>query len=267
MLKLKLFHTYVLFHLPMAICLVVYLFFGCTNVIAGEPERLAADRPGFAWGTHAVSPGSLYVEGGFQHSWNPTVSGFRYTNVPVLNFRTGIVDGFEVFVSWDGWESSPGIINNTDESFADGLTMPFVGGKLRLKDSDAISLTILGLLEPNQGDDFFAVNPSLGLLWETPLSETIDFFGMAMGNLEYTPEDTPFYLILAFGLGTSITSNIGAFLEYYTIANTAQGEWLHGNEAGIQFFLSDNIQLDVFAGFSHGNKSDHYAGLGIARRF
>lgn len=237
------------------------------QTLATEPERLSADRPGFAWGTHTVATGTLYVEGGFQFAWNPSISDYRYTNVPVINFRTGVANGIELFVSWDGWQSTPPIIEEEDNTFTDGLTMPVVGGKLRLKDSDAISLTVLGLLEPNQEDDYFAVNPSMALLWETPLSEAFDFFGMAMGNMEYTPDHSSFNLILAFGLATSITHSVDAFVEYFTIAQTANGKWLHGNEAGIQVFISNSLQLDVFAGFSHGNESDHYAGLGIAKRF
>ncbi len=250
-----------------ALVSVWFLFMSSGLLHATQPQRLAADRPGFAWGTHTVTPGSFYLETGFQYSFFNDSHFSNYSSVPVFNLRIGIVNNLELFVSWDGWDiyhqrNENGI--NTDNH---DLNLPLLGVKYKLVTAEYFTFTLLGLLEGNDDEGSFTVDPSLALLWDYSLTDNLELFGMAQAGTISASSGSEMSYSFAVGVGFPIAEKIEAFAEYFNMYNSISKKIYHGNEVGILFFLNDNIQLDVFGGYSYGKHWPHYLGAGFSQRF
>lgn len=240
---------------------------GSELLYATQTERLAADRPGFAWGTHTVTPGSFYLETGFMYSFRTEPNFSNYSTLPVFNFRMGIADNLELFISWDGWDiyhqRNPEGLNTDNHE----LSLPLLGAKYQLFAAENFTFTLLGLLESNDDADSFTVDPSLALLWDYSLTDDLELFGMGQAGTISTYTGNEMAYSFAVGIGFPLGKNVDVFAEYFTMYDTFSKKLFHGNEAGILFFLNDNTQLDVFGGYSHENTIPHYLGAGISRRF
>ncbi len=243
---------------------VVLLLFAALQTAAGEPERFAADRPGFAFGTHTVQPGTLYFESGYQYSFNTGRVFFNYSNFPVLTLRTGLTNRSELFISWDGWTLHHK--SHLSNSTGNEIELPLLGAKYSLVQADDYTLTLLAIAEPEESDNTLRINPAMGLLWDYEITENLELFGMGKIRLDNAEKNTATQLIFALGASTPVAQSIDIFLEYYTIADTDSGKWTHGNEAGVIFFMGNDMQIDLFGGIGHRNHLDHYIGLGFAKR-
>lgn len=243
---------------------LIFLMFPALQSLAGEPERFAADRPGFAFGTHTVQPGTLYFESGFQYSFNTGRVFFNYSNFPVLTLRTGLTSRSELFISWDGWT----LLHQSNQSNTTGteLELPLLGAKYNLVQGNDYTLTLLAIAEPEESDNALRINPAMALLWDYEIAENLELFGMGKMRLDNAEKKTTPQLIFAIGASTPVTQSIDIFLEYFNIADTDSGKWIHGNEAGVIFFLGNDMQIDLYAGIGHRNYLDHYIGLGFAKR-
>ncbi|MBS4013668.1 MAG: hypothetical protein KGZ97_07905 [Bacteroidetes bacterium] len=54
-------------------------------------QSLSPDRPGFSFGTHAATPGTIYLEMGYEFSFRKDV---KYSSLPSLNLKFGIMAKF-----------------------------------------------------------------------------------------------------------------------------------------------------------------------------
>jgi hypothetical protein len=232
------------------------MHFAClTSAAASEPEVIQPDRPGYSWGTHTVAPGFVYIESGYQINLQRASTAF--SNLPVVNLRFGIINNIEGFISWDGFSLSHTLNNGSNET-----TLPTVGFKAGIFDSEKFSVTLVGLTEFADEADKPFILPALAVAWDYSLSEKIDLFGLAgVFSITEQPE-----LSFAAGLNTEISSGINLSLEYYNIYNTHSTTLLHGNEAGIIFNLNPNLQLDIFSGIRYDKNPEIYTGIGFAIR-
>jgi hypothetical protein len=220
-------------------------------VAASEPEHMEPDRPGYSWGTHTVAPGHVYLESGIQISHEQS---FTTSHILVLNIRFGITGNLEGFVSWDGFELQH---NKPAES---EMVLPSAGFKLGLFDNENTKLALVGLLEFSSEKP--VILPALACAWNHALTENLDFIGMA-GVFQVTDQPE---ITLAAGINIPVSARTYFSLEYYNRYNTHSTNLQHGNEAGIMYFVSNNLQLDIFSGISYGGKTGYYAGFGLARR-
>ncbi len=249
-----------------ATVLLSFLAQGTGLLYATQPERLAADRPGFAWGTHTVTPGNFYLETGFMYSFFSDPISYNYSTVPVFNFRMGIVDNIELFVSWNGWDIYHQQSSEDTNMSSNELNLPLLGAKYRLIAAENYTITLLGLLESNDINNSFKVDPSLAMLWDYSLTDNLGLFGMAQAGTLSTYSGNEMAYSFSAGIGFPVSEKIEAFAEYYNRYDTFSKKLFHGNEAGILFFLNEDTQLDVFGGYGHGNHMPHYLGAGFSRR-
>jgi hypothetical protein len=221
------------------------------HVNASPPERLIADRPGFSAGTHAVTPGVFYLETGYQYSFAKGDNNF--SNLPMLNFRTGIISNMEIFIGWDG-------LTVTHAHRETELNFPTAGMKYRLLKSEDFNLTAMGTLGFSDNGKISA-DPAVALLWDYELASRWELFGIVQAGYEekrFSPQ-------WAVGLGFTTSDKTDVFLEYYN--TISQANWMQGLEFGLMYFLSNNIQLDIYGGYGLHDDLDHYVGLGFSRRF
>jgi hypothetical protein len=243
---------YIGINLPLLIFAGLNLSF-VTLANSTEPDRLEPDRPGYSWGTHTVAAGSVYIETGYQ--FNRVQPDTRLSNFPVLNVRFGVINRFEGFVSWEGFE-----IYHREKAENPDVSLPAVGFKLNIINKEKFSATVIGLTEIQR--DKPAVLPAVALTGAyNPFGE-LNLFGMA-GIFSLTEQPQ---LTSAAGFGFALSGKTNLTFEYYNTYNTHTTLLNHGNEAGIIHFLNNNLQFDMYFGLIHGQKPDFYSGIGFAIR-
>jgi hypothetical protein len=240
-----------------------------TSVVgAVEDEPIAPDRPGLSTGTYTVSPGTVYIEAGYQYEFNRSGVDTSTSTFPQLVFRTGLSDKFELDIVWDGWnrDNVQGIPNESSQ--ADLI----IGGKYRLIESEDFNLTLLGLItapvgsSPSTSDN---VDPLLGLLWDYALTDKAGLFGVFQStSLEDENENSFVENQLGLGFSYSYTDKLASFIEYFTAAPQLSGQdEQHILDAGLTYLYSNNIQLDISAGVGLNDETSHFISFGVAARF
>lgn len=249
--------------------MLLFLIIGllCCNWAGSQPVNLKADRPGFSTGTHAVTPGRLYLELGYQYSFNARNEFLNYSEIPDLNIRIGIADKLEMFVMWDGWSISHNGSEATNTGNGTEPGLPGLGAKYQLIRADGYNLTLLGLLEGTDARNSFSADPAIALVWDFELSARFELFGLAQGGSEAAAGGNNLSTRFAVGLGFAISDRLESFAEYYNIAYPGRGEAFGGSEFGLMYLLTPEIQLDIYGGYAFSREMDHYSGLGISRRF
>lgn len=234
--------------------------------IFSQPADLSADRPGFSTGTHAVTPGRVYFETGYQYTFSHEYNLSGSSQIPVMNVRIGIADKAELFLMWDGIEVShisqaAGIPGKT------GISLPGIGSKYRLIQSDEYNFTLIGTVESSVENNSFSVDPAIALAWDYSLSERFELFGIGQAGYETIPEISSLSTAIAVGIGFSITDRLNVFTEYYNVGYPGAGKLFNGSEFGIIYLLTPGIQIDLYGGLRLTGETDNYAGVGISQRF
>lgn len=247
-------------------CLLLSSIGAATTMAEDGP--IAPDRPGLSTGTHTVSPGTVYLEAGYQYAFNRSGIDTATSTFPQLVLRTGITDKLELDILWNGWnrDSVQGVPNETSQS---DITL---GGKYRLIEGESFNLTLFGLItaptgsSPSTSDN---ADPLLGLLWDYSLSDKTALFGALQStNLEDENENSFIENQLALGVSYGHTERLASFVEYFAAIpqSSEQGEQ-HIVDAGVTYLYNDSIQLDVSAGVGLNDETSHFFSVGIAVRF
>jgi hypothetical protein len=245
----------------LAICLLL------TQVTVGqESHALEADRPGFSTGTHAAAPGVIYLEWGYRFSFNPRTPIVPYSNLPELNIRVGIFRNLELSLSWDGWNiSHPALIEDSTPEHPDkGISVPDFGFKYKLTDSDLFALTLMGNMQTSSRDDKISLDPHLALLFDFQLHDDVKLYGMSKAGLSNQEDDRVLDSAFALGIEYSLSDKMGIFSEFYR--SYVPGIVGFGNEAGFTYLITNDLQIDIYAGYGINKAIDHYIGAGIAKR-
>lgn len=238
------------------------------GTVSAEDGAIAPDRPGLATGTHAVSPGVVYVEMGYQYAFNRTGEDVATHTLPQLVLRTGITDKIELDIIWDGWNQDHMSGSDSERSAADVT----IGGKYQLHQSDLYNLTLMGLLSlpvgeaPSTSDE---VEPLLGLLWDYNLTESAQLFGVIQANwLENEDNGSYTESQLAIGVGFGHTDKLSSFIEYYAaFPSEASLPEEHIINGGLVYLYTNDIQLDISTGAGLNDDTGHFVSFGIAMRF
>lgn len=239
-----------------ALLLALLLF--SSGHLWGQPQWLVADRPGFATGTHAVTPGNVYLELGYQYSFkNNNVS---FSELPLVNLRFGLVQNWEVFVEWEGWG-----VNHKANAYTSDIALPTLGSKYRLLTADEYNITLLGLLQAGDDEGKVITDPALAILWDYEMGDQFELFGMGQAGWQVEPSMAEWVVVM--GVGMEINTKTETFAEYYTVILPEVSQVMHGTELGLMYKLNPDIQVDVYAGIGLSEYAEHYTGLGIARRF
>lgn len=238
-----------------------------TNTRA-QSDRLSPDRPGFLTGTHVANDG-IYLETGYQYSIDRDNDNTRYSEYPNMNIRFGLAKKLEMFVMWEGWKIAhesdrelAGNRYNQSESNIMGL-----GWKYGLTNQDDYNLAIIGMMDGIDIEERFNIEPSLAMAWDYSPGNSYSLFGMEQVVYEKTSKGNSSIAISGIGLDYELTSQLQVFVEYYNMLYISDQCITHGSEFGLMYFLTKNIQLDVYGGFMFHNEAVNYIGLGLSRTF
>lgn len=247
---------------------IAFLMIAIASIGAlADEEKIAPDRPGFSTGTYTVKPGKLNVELGYQYAFNKNRVDQSTQTFPSMALRTGLSSKVELDLLWDGWNIDDADNQSSKTSVADVS----IGGKYRIHESSGYNLTALGLLSlpvgssPSTSDE---IDPTLGLLWDFSLSSQTSLFGVVQASSFKFEGDRAYDAQVAIGASFSHTSQVDTFIEIYTVlpSNSNLDDELV-MDAGIIYFLTKDIQLDINAGVGLNNSSSNFIGFGVASRY
>ena len=221
-------------------------------------QAIDTNRPGFSFSPNTVGAGRWQLETGI--AWDRPDSDTGILSLPLAEFRYGMSDGFELFLSSVSWSDAD--FGNSD---ANGLLDMVLGTKLSLGDTGgpATMAVLFQVSVPVGSRDFTSDrwDPSAAFIWSTggriPLAGTVKVSRFADGvQLDNG-------LKLPFAIGTDQS----AFVEWE--ANLPEGggstHWLNG---GYQFLLTEELQWDLNAGVGLNRRAgDYRLGVGFSMRF
>ena len=228
-------------------------------------ETVTADRPGFSAGTYTVEPGHFNVELGYEASFSNSGPSRTTHTAPLMDVRVGVVPKLEIDLMWSGWsmDRSAGSSSTSTSDMA-------IGGKYRLASAPQYNITALGVLSLPTGSGVASdqVDPTVSVIWDYAISDSVTAFGMAQVASSVESGDRHYNLQPAVGLSFRHTDTLGTFVEFYSDMplgpNTQRSDMM---DAGITYLLTDSTQLDFSFGLSLDNRSDDFVGAGIATRF
>lgn len=233
---------------------------GATPTLA---ETVIADRPGFSTGTYTVEPGHFNVELGYEASFSNSGASRTTHTAPLTDVRVGVVPEMEIDLMWSGWSIDRVAGNSSTSDMA-------IGGKYRLVSQPQYNITALGVLSLPTGSTASSgeMNPTVALIWDYVLSDSVTAFGMAQVASSVESADRHYNLQPAVGLSFDLTDKLGTFVEFYSdkqlMPHTQRSDMM---DTGITYLLTDSTQLDFSVGLSLDNRSDDFVGAGIAMRF
>jgi hypothetical protein len=239
-----------------------------------QTNPIIPDRPGFSTGAYTVKPGRIYLEFGYQYSFNNHNMDTSTHTTHLSNLRVGIIKKIEFDLLWDGWNIDYQEDSNPETSVADAS----VGGKYWIIEVDKFNLTALGLLSLSVGSSPSTsghVDPLLGLLWDYSLSSSVSIFVNLLANSDVTKGDRNYSIQPIVGVSFCHTSRLGTYLEYnsdiplHTGGASEPGSSSVQNtiNGGVTYLLTDDIQLDINAGVGLDSETDNFIGTGISIRF
>ena len=245
-----------------------------------ERERIETERHDFTQSTTVVGRGVTQVEFGysfFQNSSEEEVEDSHTT--PELMIRFGLTEKLEFRIRYNEvWQ-----FGEEDFSGSEDLQLNF---KIRTTEQAywrPESALEIGIGVPTGGDDFSTDEVEFGFdyIYGWKLNSRTEFYGSsgfatnALGEFAFranVPADEEFLLYTqSFALGTELTERCTAYTEFF-------GLFTDGFEddeespvffnVGLDFYLSDNMVLDVRAGTGvNDDAEDLFFGLGGAFRF
>jgi len=240
-------------------------YVGLNGATPSLAETVIADRPGFSTGTYTVEPGHFNVELGYEASFSNSGASRTTHTAPLTDVRVGVVPEMEIDLMWSGW-SIDRVAGNSSTSTSDMA----IGGKYRLVSQPQYNITALGALSLPTGSTASSgeMNPTVALIWDYVLSDSVTAFGMAQIASSVESADRHYNFQPAVGLSFDLTDKLGTFVEFYSdkqlMSHTQRSDMM---DTGITYLLTDSTQLDFSVGLSLDNRSDDFVGAGIAMRF
>ena len=181
------------------------------------------------------------------------------TALPQAEFRYGIADQVEVFVSSLGWVDS-----DFGGGDASGFLDPTIGGKVSISDSGATAQMALlfQLSVPIGGNDVTSDSwdPSIAFIWAMTSG-----LGLA-GTVKLSEFDGDFQVDNGLKLPLTFSDVHSGFVEWEANLPESGGSshWLN---AGFQWLLEESMQVDFNAGVGLNDRAgDYRIGVGFSIR-
>ena len=181
------------------------------------------------------------------------------TSLPQAEFRYGIADQVEVFVSSLGWVDS-----DAGGGDASGLLDPTVGAKVNISDAGATAnmAFLFQLSVPIGGNDVTSDSwdPSIAFIWT--LSGRLNL----AGTVKLSEFDGDFQVDNGLKLPFVISDTRSGFLEWEASLpeNGGSSHWLN---AGYQWLLQESMQIDFNAGVGLNDRAGDYRfGVGFSMK-
>ena len=237
---------------------IIFLFLPAT-ALADAP---AFDRPGFAFATATLPPGSMDWEQGFPDLQRDETNGVRSTLYAAnTTLRFGVTPTLEVQVSGSPWNRldtrAGGMTTQTqgagDSGFAVKWAPALANKELSLAVLGAVTLDT-GAAAFTNGHPVYSLGATIGR--DLGAGRTVTLYtnvGRSDGANTWT---------IAPAFGFPLTEQIGGYVEAGRIAAGGASSTLAGG--GLTWLLHDRMQLDIYArsGLTSGSP-DLQAGFGI----
>ncbi len=246
-------------------------------------ERIETERHDFTQSAITVGRGVVQIEGGYTFFYNDD-DGERETahTGPEALLRLGLTEDIEFRLRWNYvWLSPEG---EPAESGAEDLQWSF---KLQITEAECRSLLPTSALElrstvPTGGEGFTTdrVGFSLDYIYEWKLSERMNVAGSTgfgndgfgdFGFLPEEPAEEQFVLMSQSAvIGLELTEASTMYAEWFGIFSRGLADEFVINvfNVGVDYYLSNNIVVDVRAGLGLSEDADDFfSGVGGGWRF
>ena len=245
-----------------------------------ERERIETERHDFTQSPTIVGRGVTQVEVGysfFQNSNEVEIEDSHAT--PELLIRYGLTDKLEFRIRFNQvWQ-----FGEEDRSGSEDIHLAF-----KVRTTDQLNLRPESALEirftaPTGGVDWSTDEVEFGLdyIYGWKLNSRTEFYGSsgfstnALGEFAFRPiipADEEFILYTqSFAIGTELTERVTAYTEFFGLFTDGfedEEERPVFFNVGLDYYLSDNVVLDVRAGTGiNADADDLFFGMGGAFRF
>jgi len=244
---------------PVSPCRSIIFLFLPATALADAP---AFDRPGFAFATATLPPGSMDWEQGFPDLQRDETNGVRSTLYAAnTTLRLGVTPTLEVQVSGSPWNRldtrAGGMTTQTqgagDSGFAVKWAPALANKELSLAVLGAVTLDT-GAAAFTNGHPVYSLGATIGR--DLGAGRTVTLYA----NVNRSDGANTWTIAPAFGF--PLTEQIGGYVEAGRIAAGGASSTLAGG--GLTWLLHDRMQLDIYArsGLTSGSP-DLQAGFGI----
>jgi hypothetical protein len=230
----------------------------CGLPALASAQAIDTNRPGFSFSPNVVAEGQWQLETGI--AYDRAGGNAKSLSLPLAEFRIGIADDIELFVSSISWTNAEAGGNS-----ASGVVDTVIGTKIALGDTmGRTSMAVLFQVSVPVGDSDFSSDdwdPSAAFIW------THDGRVPLAGTVKVSHAGGRYQLDNGLKLPFSISDGHSAFVEWE--ANLPEGRdnahWLNG---GYQWLLEETLQLDLNAGVGLNDEAgDYRLGAGFSMRF
>ncbi len=247
------------------ICFVTLIF--SSTLKAQFSETISSDRPGQAFGPNTVGRFVIQSQtgldfGGFSGDGNSSGNSIA----PNTFIRYGITKKIEVNTAWEFRNDSYN--DNNFTSSTSGLSFSSIGTRLNVfegKDNvpaiGVLAMVKLPILA--QSYNFNNVAPRLLVIAGGSLSEKITYT-LNLG-IDFDGNGTSPSGLYVANIGYTISPKMFTFIENY--GSFGNGFFEHRFDAGLGYFINNNIQLDIYGGLGNNNNTlDYFTSIGVSWR-
>ncbi len=247
--------------------------FLCGTVLFAQEteEPIFTERPGASSGTGVLAKGVLQVETGAQYQ------ELKYSNVKqkywtynTTQLRYGLLDNFEVRLSWDSQEIKTEVsgkeINDKMAGFTP-LTASFKLGVIQEKGILPQMAFIGSLYLPFAAATDFKPENTGGQM-VLAFSNTLDAQSGITYNLgaQWSGESSEVSYLYTFSYGRTLIGDLSGFAEVYgTLPEDNQGE--NSWDAGLSYLINTDFQVDISAGTGFDTDQAYFGQAGASYRF
>lgn len=246
-------------------------------------EPLVTDRPDFTESTDAVPWGHAQLEIGYTFTYDREGDErTRDHSFPETLLRIGLVEDIELRLGWSGvtmHETLAEVEGPRGRRFGkterdtgnDDLS---VGFKFKLLEQDGLVphfgvITAISLPTGNATSTSGDVDPEVVLLWAYDVTDSFSVAGNILLAVPTSEKGRFFQSGASLTGAVALTDKLGAYVEYFGLyPSDREQDAEHTVNGGFTYLITDNLQLDVLAGFGLNEQApDFFAGAGISIRF
>ena len=243
------------------------------NINAQEADAsfgsLITDRPDATESSFLMRNGAFQLETGFIYEkQSDHLSELENYTFNTMLLRYGLLDNLELRLGWNLMQEKTYFRQReTGERF--GFDPFLVGAKIGIAEENGIlpQIALLGhMYFPFTASKEFMPEDT-GVDFRFAFSHTLSERSGLAYNLgaEWPGDANDMAYIYTIAYGYSLTDNLGAFVELYgdMPENNPASHYFDG---GFTYLVSDNFQLDAYAGFGLNNDQDLLLGAGFSFR-
>ncbi|MGB3774527.1 MAG: transporter [Leeuwenhoekiella sp.] len=234
-------------------------------------DPIFTERPGASFGTGVLAKGVFQVETGSQYQvlqyGNVKEKYWTYNN---MLLRYGLLDNFEVRLSWDVQEITTEIGGNEINDKMAGFTPLTASFKVGIVEEIGFlpQMAVIGnlFLPFAAGSDFKPENTGGQML--LTFSNTLDAQSGITYNLgaQWSGDSSELSYLYTFSYGRTLVGNLSGFAEVYgSLPEDSQGQ--NSWDAGLSYLINNDFQLDASAGTGFDTDQDYFVQAGVSYRF